>query len=102
MKRQTSTSKLQRSTRNQALIGVSRAPKYPATANSAWMLNDAPAKNGSSRHAFDLEERTARFSERTVFDVRCLELLWSLVLGIWSFDAEDLWMLGLDARCFLI
>ena len=66
MKLQAPTSKLQRSTKHQALIGVSGAPKYPAAANPAWMLNEAPAKNGSSRHAFDLEERTARFGEAII------------------------------------
>lgn len=30
------------------------------------MLNDAPIQNGSQRHVFDLEERTARFGEAII------------------------------------
>jgi four helix bundle protein len=66
MKHQHPTSKLQRSTKHQAPTGVSGAFKYPETANSAWMLNDAPTDNGSSRHPFDLEERTAKFGEAVI------------------------------------
>jgi len=65
-KHQTSTSKLQRSIKHQARIGVSGTFKYPETATSAWRLDDAPTDSGSARHAFDLEERTAKFGEAII------------------------------------
>jgi four helix bundle protein len=41
--------------------------KYPEIKSEAWQLNDAPAdKSDSQRHAFDLEERTAKFGEAII------------------------------------
>ena len=65
MKRQAPTSKLLRSSKNQ----VSKASKvavYPEAGSGAWELNEAADGNGGERHAFDLEERTARFGEAIV------------------------------------
>ena len=66
MKHQEPTSKLQRSSKHQASTGSAGAFKYPETTDSTWMLNDAPTDNGLSRHAFDLEERTAKFGEAII------------------------------------
>jgi four helix bundle protein len=62
MKLQAPTSKLQRSTKLQAPSPMG-AVKYPEIHSGAWVLNESPDKNGSQRHAFDLEERTAKFGE---------------------------------------
>jgi len=40
--------------------------KYPKISSDAFLLNDAPAEGDSSRHAFDLEERTAKFGEEII------------------------------------
>ena len=41
--------------------------KYPEIKSQAWQLSDAPAdKSDSQRHAFDLEERTAKFGEAII------------------------------------
>jgi four helix bundle protein len=40
--------------------------KYPKISSDAFLLNDAPAEGGAARHAFDLEERTARFGEAII------------------------------------
>jgi four helix bundle protein len=41
--------------------------KYPELKSEAWQLSDAPADNSAAqRHAFDLEERTARFGEAII------------------------------------
>ena len=40
--------------------------KYPDFDSGAWMLNDSPNENDSSRHAFDLEKRTAKFGEEII------------------------------------
>jgi 23S rRNA-intervening sequence protein len=40
--------------------------KYPETSDVAFLLNDAPAANTPERHAFDLEERTAKFGEDVI------------------------------------
>jgi four helix bundle protein len=61
MKLQTPTSKLQRSSKNQAPTTV--ALTYPANVPGTWELNEGANGDGSSRHPFDLEERTARFGE---------------------------------------
>jgi four helix bundle protein len=64
VKHQAPTSKLQRSSKNQAprAAGI----KYPESVLGAWELNEGPSENGSSRHAFDLEERTAKFGEAII------------------------------------
>ncbi len=40
--------------------------KYPELKSEAWRLSETPASNGSQRHAFDLEERTAQFGEAII------------------------------------
>jgi len=41
--------------------------KYPNLKSEGWQLSDAPAdKSHSQRHAFDLEERTAKFGEEII------------------------------------
>ena len=40
--------------------------KYPKISSDAFLLNDAPAEDGASRHVFDLEERTAKFGEAII------------------------------------
>ena len=65
MKLQAPTSKLQRSSKRQAPI-ASGGDKYPEILSEAFLLNDAPPENGSSRHPFDLEERTAQFGEAII------------------------------------
>ncbi|HEV2320705.1 MAG TPA: four helix bundle protein [Verrucomicrobiae bacterium] len=37
--------------------------KYPEISSGAFVLNDAPNPSPTPRHAFDLEERTAKFGE---------------------------------------
>lgn len=65
MKHQAPTSKLQRSSKNQAPIATA-AIKYPEIDSGAWALNESPNGDGSQRHAFDLEERTAQFGEAII------------------------------------
>ncbi len=59
MKLQAPTSKLQRSSKAQTL------EKYPEADEAPWEVNEEPPVNGA-RHAFDLEERTARFGEAVI------------------------------------
>ena len=40
--------------------------KYPPHRASAWTLSEAPNGDGPARHAFDLEERTAKFGENVI------------------------------------
>ena len=40
--------------------------KYPELRTKAWSLSETPTGNGSVRHAFDLEERTALFGESAI------------------------------------
>ena len=40
--------------------------KCPKISSDAFLLNDAPSVGNSSRHAFDLEERTAKFGEEII------------------------------------
>ncbi len=40
--------------------------KYPKISVEAFSLSEEPAQNGSQRHAFDLEERTAQFGEAII------------------------------------
>ena len=65
MKHQAPTSKLQRNFKHQAPIPVG-AVTYPDFDSGAWVLNDSPKENDSSRHVFDLEERTAKFGEAII------------------------------------
>jgi four helix bundle protein len=65
MKHQNPTSKLQRSSKNQAPT-TEHAVTYPEAQSGAWVLNDETRGNGVERHAFDLEERTARFGEAII------------------------------------
>jgi four helix bundle protein len=39
--------------------------KYPAIKSEAWILSES-SDDGSQRHAFDLEERTAKFGEAII------------------------------------
>jgi len=64
MKHQIPTSKLQRSSKNQAPI-VS-VLEYPAITATAWELNETTDGNEVRRHTFDLEERTAQFGEAVI------------------------------------
>src|SRR6266446_5100735 len=68
-KHQHPTSNIQRSSKNQAPNPAAphvQGRKYPELPPEAWALNDGPSGNGSRPHAFDLEERTARFGEAIV------------------------------------
>ena len=65
MKHQNPTSKLQRSTKVQT-PRTTRRGDYPEVGSNATMLNDAPPANGSGKHPFDLEERTAQFGEAVI------------------------------------
>ncbi|HTV63918.1 MAG TPA: four helix bundle protein [Verrucomicrobiae bacterium] len=40
--------------------------KYPALKSEAWALSDSPPGESPARHAFDLEERTAKFGEAII------------------------------------
>lgn len=40
--------------------------KYTELKSEAWQLSETPANGDSQRHAFDLEERTARFGEAII------------------------------------
>jgi hypothetical protein len=64
MKHQIRTSKLQRSSKDQAPTTPS-AVTYPEAQPEAWVLHD-DAGNGNDRHSFDLEERTAKFGEAII------------------------------------
>jgi len=65
MKHQTSTSKLQRSSKSQAPISA-KPGSYPKVHSGAWELYETAAGNGTERHQFDLEERTACFGETII------------------------------------
>jgi len=65
MKDQIPTSKLQRSSKNQATTNPARS-LYPEIHSDPWELNESPGTNGDQRHAFDLEERTAQFGEASI------------------------------------
>jgi four helix bundle protein len=64
MKLQAPTSKHQRSSKLQTSTALGEL-KYPEVSSHSFFLNDAPPQD-SSRHAFDLEERTARFGEAII------------------------------------
>lgn len=69
MKLQEPTSKLQRSSKNQApkqTEGERSSLNYPELSGSVWLLKDAPSGNDAPKHAFDLEERTAKFGEAII------------------------------------
>jgi four helix bundle protein len=65
MKHQIPTSKLQRSSKPQA-PSAADGINYPEVRTQGWELNETAEGNGSGRHAFDLEERTARFGEAII------------------------------------
>jgi four helix bundle protein len=65
MKLQAPTAKLQRNSKIQAPIPPAAMP-YPEIGSGAWTLNETPNGDASERHAFDLEERTARFDEAII------------------------------------
>ncbi|HSY18776.1 MAG TPA: four helix bundle protein [Candidatus Acidoferrales bacterium] len=65
MKLQAPTSKLQRNSKLQA-SNLASITKYPDFDSGAWVLNETPNGDGSQKHAFDLEERTARFGEEII------------------------------------
>jgi four helix bundle protein len=45
--------------------------KYPEIKSQSWQLSDAPVdKSDSQRHAFDLEERTAKFGEAIIHFIK--------------------------------
>lgn len=62
------TSKHQRNTKSQGFSSTDGNDtfKYPEISNGVFLLNDAPVGSSSERHAFDLEERTARFGEAII------------------------------------
>jgi four helix bundle protein len=51
---------------NEAFFKTLLEMKYPKISSEAFSLNDAPTENSSQRHAFDLEERTAKFGEAII------------------------------------
>jgi hypothetical protein len=56
MKHQIPTSKLQRSSKNQApksLIDIRQLIRYSAPSDTVLLLNEAPAENGATRHPFE-------------------------------------------------
>ena len=65
MKHQAPTSKLQRSSKTQ-VSKASQVAIYPEAGSETWELNEVADGNGRERHAFDLEERTARFGEAII------------------------------------
>ena len=64
MKHQHPTSKLQRSSNNQAPI-ADASVQYPEIRADAWLLSE-PNGDASKPHAFDLEERTALLGEAII------------------------------------
>jgi four helix bundle protein len=68
MKHQIPISKTQRSSNNQAPTAKTKQAlfKYRATVGAPLSVNESPNDNRTPKHAFDLEERTARFGEAVV------------------------------------
>jgi four helix bundle protein len=79
LKLQTPNSKLQGSSKKQALdngktadkiqspgLGGKPLSQYPQPCSGAWVLNDEPERNGKTLHGFDLVERTACFGEAVI------------------------------------
>jgi four helix bundle protein len=69
VKSQNPTLNTQRSVKTQASKGweaLERAVKYPEGSLGQWALNEGPVKDNNGYHAFDLEERTAKFGEVVV------------------------------------
>ena len=64
MKIQYSKSKIQRNSKPKA--SMPKSVEYPAIESEAWALNETPENGAPQRHAFDLEERTAKFGEAIV------------------------------------
>ena len=68
MKFQNSKSKIQRNSKNQAPT-TGRPPatfRYDMSLDPASAINETPSNNEGSKHAFDLEERTAKLGEAIV------------------------------------
>lgn len=65
MKLQIPGSKLQRNFKNQAPMDAGSL-KYPEFCAEPWELRETSDGNTIQRHAFDLEERTARFGEALI------------------------------------
>jgi len=65
MKHQIPSSKLQRSSKIQAPKGT-RAIIYPEIHSESWVLKESSNGDAEQPHAFDLEERTARFGEAII------------------------------------
>jgi hypothetical protein len=69
MNHQAPTSKHQRNSKRQTRKGAkarTAAFKYLVVAEQPLVLNETPNGQGTSKHPFDLEERTARFGEAIV------------------------------------
>ncbi|HEX4265518.1 MAG TPA: four helix bundle protein [Verrucomicrobiae bacterium] len=65
MKFQIPTSKLQRSSKDQA--SKNAAPEsYPNGHSNFWELRESPQENHDEGHPFDLEERTTQFGEAVI------------------------------------
>jgi four helix bundle protein len=64
-KLQKPTSKLQRNSKDQAPCSTP-AVNYPNIQSGSWSLRESAADNRAGQHAFDLEERTARFGEAII------------------------------------
>ncbi|HKI69139.1 MAG TPA: four helix bundle protein [Verrucomicrobiae bacterium] len=65
MKHQIPTSKHQRNFKNQA-ARVAGVVRYSEVHSGGWELNETSNGSESRPHAFDLEERTARFGETVI------------------------------------
>ena len=65
MKHQNSITKPQGSSKSK-VPKIRAAFKYSESIGTALLVNEASTGNGESRHPFDLEERTAKFSEAIV------------------------------------
>jgi four helix bundle protein len=72
MKSQASTPRLQRNYKSQAPTSLdgNGASNTAIVSSGLFLLSDAPAGDRVHRHAFDLEERTARFGEAVIYFVK--------------------------------
>ena len=64
MKIQYSKSKIQRNSKPKASTPASA--EYPSIESEAWSLKETSENGGPQPHAFDLEERTAKFGESII------------------------------------
>jgi four helix bundle protein len=65
VKHQNPKSKIQRNSNTQTPDSVSPI-QYPVSRAEAWVLNETGEATASKHHAFDLEERTAKFGEAII------------------------------------